>query len=259
MYGSQLLRQVVRYFPLLIVALVVFAILLSMVLLFVPSLLPSHLQQVGDRIGLVQVFVEFASLAALLLAAWEFRQAQKKPNLQLWMDPLQQGKPMGKPIKDNSAAHEYNSQEGVGTVYAFPFNLLIDNIGSAAARWIKVTLELESNDFAVKDLVVKRTTFRRLSRDHGFGKWIPDSRDAEATKHVFQGGNDYIVYSRPSKISSPQEWMDQLGTFELHVPLKHSYNTQQFKLSIHCYIEADGFPRKKQSLVLRLSNIHQPA
>jgi|GEM_PF-2634517 len=241
------------YFPFLIVLLVILALIFSIVLLFLPSFLPSHLQQVSERVGLAQLSIEFASLAALLLAAWEFKQAQQKPKLQLWMDPYQQNKPTGKFVK-NLDGQEYSVQLGTGTVYTFPFVLLIDNNGSASARWIKVTLELEDNEFVMKDLIIKKTTFIRQSRNHVSGKWIPDGRELEANKHVFHGGDDYVVYSRPNNIALPREWMDELGVFELQVPLSQNEDLQRFKLEVNCYIEADGFPRKKQSLVFRLNN-----
>jgi len=205
----------------------------------------------------------------------------------------------GKPLHTKAVSYELNLKEELKRVhgtdpekdtvakyYIFEFVLLLENSGSAVARWVKASVKVEDSrppldvfDYEVigsgrvmdypkisaEDLHVLRALelhepdkyysysmpthsliFRR--GQEGLGKWIPSDRNVRATKHVFYGGDDYVSYSRPKGMGNAREGMEELGTFALLIPARVSEDQSKLPLQVICYIESDGFPRKRQEL-----------
>ena len=122
-----------------IAILVILTLLAVCIVLFFPSMLPQQVQDIGHRIALGELLTGVAGVFALLLAAWEFRQSQRAPKLRLWMESRIEGN-ASEPTRVFVARCEYTREASVGTVYSFPFKLLLENYGDAPARWVKVSI-----------------------------------------------------------------------------------------------------------------------
>ena len=249
-----------KHFPVVIVALVILAVSTCVILLFIPTLLPEALlgelgyqsdSGKGNRIGLAQLFIESASLAALLLAAWEFHQAQRKPKLRLWMDQLRNDERVGEPTQTHTVAHEYTSQPEKGRILEFPFLLLLENYGSSAGRWIKVALEVRSGLPPVSVVGPDHAYLKPSAKDYGVGKWLLDDKGRDTQRCVFHANDSFIAYEHPNRVENLREWMDELGHFVLVIPVRHGEDTSKLPVEIICSVQADNFPKEIQKFKFR--------
>jgi hypothetical protein len=288
-----------KYFSVFLICLVILVLIGCAVILFFPDMLPAHLTGANERLSLAQLLIGGASLATLMLAAWEFRQSQRSPKLRLRMadltgDKLIDTKAVSYELRlkeELKRVHEANCENGtVAKYYLFEVALLLENLGNAAAKWIKISVEVkdsrpptEAFDYEViginlvteylliseEDFHTLRALrlydpgkyycysmptssllFRRSQQD--IGKWIPSEENAHTTKHVFYGGDDFVSFSCPKSMNSSREGMDEIGTFVLLIPAKESEDHAGLPLQITCHIESDGFPRMKQELKFKI-------
>ncbi len=219
--------------------------------LFLPNLLPKHLQGTGDRLALAQLVISLASLLALLLAAWEFSKAQRRPELHLMLQPIDAGL-YGEPATVYILRHIHSSEQGFGTVYKSIFKLVVDNPGDAPARWVKISIELIDPRPPVPRLNPAKSVLERsLSYEPASGAWTPAQTVASLATYVFHGGDDFIVYSRPKKVKALSDWLEDIGHFELKVPIAHDENEQELVVQVVCSVQADGFVSHDRKLRFR--------
>jgi len=216
------------------------------ILLVYPGLLPENLQDASVRIGLAQLCVEFVSLFALLLAIREFSQAQRRPKLKLWIMPFKNDQPFGELSQASAVKYEHSSTPGIGRVYGFQFKLYLENYGSAAARWLKISIMLDDNRPPI-DLLVSTTHIRRQTKELVSGNWAPPSQ-METTWLTFHGGDDFIVYDRPKRVKLSHQWLDDLGKFRLFVPVAEVEEETGVEIKLICSVQADGFVDHNQIL-----------
>ena len=226
-----------RLISVTIVAIVGITLSASLVLLVIPSMLPSHLQQdTSNRIALAQLSVETASVFALLLAAWEFYQAQRKPKLRVLAQLVEESfrEPIGEPLQVISQPRPLSEH------WTFHFRLLLDNYGDAPAHWVKLALSLDRSDSGYG--------FQRISAEHPSGKWVPDQIYSHSTWYVFHAGDDFISYNRPREVASLTQWLEPLGVFQLTMPVTQKNLKTKVSASLIFSIQADGFADLNQVL-----------
>jgi len=218
-----------------VIALAVIALFITGVFLFAPNWLPEYLRYDLDlRVSIAQLPIAVASMIALFLAAWEFRQTQKKPKLRLALrvyleDSLFFGGVYPEPLNLSSA-------------YDFIYmGFYLDNIGEAAARFIKVSILSDDLKQWVKFDNIAASPARAYS---GWKK--------ELNRLDFNGGEDCIIYSHPQKVSELKNWVDKIGEWKMSAPNLDENSDAEQVIKLICYLEAYDFPRTEQTFSFRV-------
>lgn len=214
-----------------IVILFASAVLVSAGMLLFPTMLPQHLWNLSDRLGLATYLIGVVGLAALVFAGLEFFQAQARPNLDLIMQPLRQMEAEGELTHSNKL-----KQLRKGGVDVYYFDLLLLNNGDAGAERVRVSLRLEGTH--PKEVGF----FREPNGDPMEGCWSQTNIYHQAEEHIFQGGANLVIYTRPAA-KLVNGWREKIGTLYLEVPVnadrKLTVPGYEMRYSIH----ADRFEK----------------
>ena len=216
----------------------------AILLLLAPSIFP--LYNLDNRISLAALFISVASLAALLLAVWEFAQAQRRPKLRLWIEPYIDTGLYG----DLTQTHSHWGRQA----FEFMFILFLENYGDAPARFVKITIDLHI-DPLLADLDTR--FFRRGGGlDPPSGRWTPSIYDETGERcyshwHTFHGGDDFVSYNHPKKVDRLEPWLDDLGFFTLDISGWDQFDfvpNQELPVKLVCSLYADGYAEHEQVL-----------
>lgn len=236
----------------MVIFLVLTSLLLSILLLF-PSI-SSLLHTSPETIGYSQLIIEIANLAALIFAAWEFIKSRQKPDVKVWLHPVEGTTDIGEPSKLSGTSWVYSGiSNRKGILYGFKFRVLLGNEGNAAAKYVKITMSL--GDRSGEEVgSYTGLHFQRLSEDPAAGHWVPRFRNQDKPMHVFHGGDDFIAYSHKGSIPNNKDLLDTLGTFEVHVPAAIG-DTGEIVQEINLNLYADGMEMKKETFYLEVTRI----
>ena len=207
----------------IIIISVFFLALCSLLLALFPLLLPNSLNlfiESSNLIAYAQVTLEVSSLAALIFAAWEFIRSRQKPDLKIWLQPVENSNNVGSPKKSSDvswAKSGLGNKQGI--LYEFKFRLLLGNAGKAAATYVKVVISRD-DWLGEEGHGWTGSHFQRLSEEPPAGHWVPKLPRYDKPTHVYHGGADFISYAHKKSIPDNRDLLDDLGLFEIHVPAK---------------------------------------
>jgi hypothetical protein len=208
------------------------AIIVSLVLLLFPNQLPETItKDLGHRIGLAQLTMEFAGVMAILLAIWEFIQTQRKPKLRLL-------------IKDkNSELTNPSIRINTSTLdERVHLHFYVENIGNRLARWVNINIE-------------NRNEHNSLYKDTeklASGKWLDPERRVKKI-HTFHGGDSFIAYSKDSKSKNGLLFLEYIGAFTfLTGKYDENTNDNNGKVFLYYSIKADGYSIFNEQLEIEI-------
>jgi hypothetical protein len=239
-----------KFFLILILIIVSASILLIVIIfLFAPRCFPEHLRDLGIRVSLATLFIETVNVAALAIAAWQLYQSQRSPELQVWIEPRMGGTSTGNPanVSNQWSLIQHLSGTEIQT-YNFQFGLLLENRGTAVARWVKISITIPETPEWVKE----RKLIRLVGEEPGVGKWVPAATYSD--QFTFYGGDDFVAFSRPSTVKDLRPWLTKVGAFilELRVSVPDIDDIEAAKVQLLCSVQADGFVDHEQALSFSL-------
>ena len=209
------------------------------ILLF-PNVLAGTVSSTGDRIALATFFIELAAVAAIGLAAYEFWRSHQGPKLQIMLTAEERDTPrdviyVGMPSSHPSAT--------------FTFNMLLENAGPAAGRWIKVKVTATM----VGGMQTARVIQLRQVGPRSVGKW----EQVNDLSHAFLGDDGFISYPRPRKtyrrFLPMHDWADAIGRFELTCETRYetmTWDETTGLAQINTSVWADRLSRYDQQFML---------
>jgi hypothetical protein len=180
-------------------ALSLFAIIISLLLIFCPNQFPNVDDR--DRVGLSQLSFEAAGVSALILAAREFNKRQRKSKLDLWIsEPAPTDKKFD-PLKLLA-----NTRTRPSTI-EFRFHLVLENYGDSIASWIRINLQLTTQNDSDKSMSLKHVDNNEF--------WNT-ARNENKHLHIFNGRSAYQISYHPKGDDGLGE-RDSIGLFHLNV------------------------------------------
>lgn len=213
-----------------IVLLVIVSLVICAILIFFPSNLPEYLRNdLSNRITLAQLTIEVAGISALLLAAWELYQRQRSPKLRVWITNIsEENGQKNEIVRRITTHHAMPTEDGLG----FYFRLYIENYGNAPARWVRISLNINS---------FMTSLFALSPASPLFDKWAMGDEN-DTIRWTFHGGDDFIVYDRPKSVKSIDFWLEPIGDFMLEIPVDKQMIIGRYLLAkLNCTIQADNY------------------
>ena len=175
---------------------------LAFAILIIPNLLASAVTGTSDRIALATFFIEFAAVAAIGLAAYEFWRAHQGPKLRILLTAEERPNPRREIYLGDARSHPSAM---------FTFDMLLENAGPVAGRWIKVNVTATM----LGGMQTARVVRLRPVRQSSAGEWEQISDLGCA----FLGNDGFVSYPRPRDVHRQylpiHSWADVIGRFEL--------------------------------------------
>lgn len=181
---------------------------LAFLILLAPNLLAGAVAGAGDRIALATFFIEFAAVAAIGLAGYEFWRAHQGPRLRIQLTAEERSDPRHVIYLGDATSHPSAM---------FRFDMLLENAGPVAGRWMKVTVTATM----LGGMQTARVLRLRPLWQSSAGQWeqITDLGCA------FLGNDSFVSYPRPRDVHRRylpiHSWADLIGRFELTCETRH--------------------------------------
>ncbi len=222
----------------LVLVLVGFAI----AILLIPNLLANTVSTKSDRIAIASFLVELAAVAAIGLAAYEFWRSHQGSKLRILLTAEELNNPRDWIYVGNPTSHPSAT---------FRFNMLLENVGIVAGRWIKVNVTATM----LGGMQTARVVRIRQVGHSSFGEWdqINDLGCA------FLGNDGFISYPRPRDIYRRflpiHSWADIIGRFEITCETRYEnmpWEETSGLAEINTTVWADRSSRHEQRFTLLL-------
>ena len=181
-----------------------------------------------------------------------------KPILELWVEQ-EKGESFSKTkISEHKIEEEIVEKHGLvdqpligWRVYSFQFALLLGNIGQKTGKLIKVSLRLVCDDsaenygeFRYYGNMYKEPFMVLLKQNENIGEWTKIR--IFTGENIFRSNENLVVYSRKASEEVTREWLDEIGKFELFVPLRVE-KEKEANIKIECSVQGDGSDLQHQS------------
>ena len=171
-------------------------------ILISPKVLAGTITSTSDRIALATFFIELSALAAIGLAAFEFWRGHQGPKLRILLTTEERIQPrewiyVGEPTSHPSAT--------------FRLEMLLENAGPVAGRWIRVKVTATM----LGGMQTARVVRLRPVGESSVGEW----EQINDLGCAFLGNDSFVSYPRPREIHRQflpmHGWADTIGRFEL--------------------------------------------
>lgn len=186
----------------LVIVLVVGSVGLAFAILIFPEVLAGTAKNSSDRIGLATFFIEFAAVSTIGLAAYEFWRSQRGPTLRIMLTAEERENP-----REVIYVGDANSHPSA----TFMFDMLLENAGPVAGRWIRVKVTATM----LGGMQTARVVELRLAGESSVGNW----EQVNNLSWAFLGNDGFIAYPRPRqthrRFLPMHDWADNIGRFEL--------------------------------------------
>lgn len=224
------------------VPLAIGAALGGLAILVFPTILPILGVDVdtSDRVALATFFIEFAALPAIGLAAVEFWRAHQGPKLQILLTREGRYEPMQTIYLGEPRSHPEAT---------FRLEMLLENTGSVAGRWIrvKVTATMLGGMQTAGVVALKEVG------EPSVGKW----ERVSSVDLAFLGNDSFISYPGPEmarrRFLPKRVGADTIGRFELTCrsrDIQMPWDACTGLAHIYTTIWSDRAPRHDQDFVL---------
>jgi hypothetical protein len=216
------------------------SVLFAVAILLFPSVLAGTVSSTSDRIALATFFIESAAVAAIGLAAYEFWRAHQEPKLRIMLTAEERDTPRDVIYVGTPSSHP---------TATFTFNMLLENAGPAAGRWIRVKVTATM----VEGMQTAHVVQLRQVGQPSVGDW----EQINDLGHAFQGNDGFISYPRPRKtyrrFLPMHDWADTIGRFELTCETRYetmTWDETTGLAQINTSVWADRLSRYDQQFML---------
>jgi hypothetical protein len=176
--------------------------LFALAILLFSTVLAGTVASTSDRIALATFFIELSALAAIGLAAFEFWRGRQGPKVRILLTAEERAQPrvsiyVGEPTSHPSAT--------------FRLEMLLENAGPVAGRWIRVKVTATM----LGGMQTARVVRLQPVGESSVGEW----EQINELGCAFLGNDSFVSYPRPQEIHRrflPMHgWADTIGRFEL--------------------------------------------
>jgi len=215
------------------------AVFAGAILIF-PNVLAGIVASTGDRIALATFFIELAAVAAIGLAAYEFWRAHQGPRLRILLTAEERIKPRDSIYVGIPRSHPSAD---------FAFDMLLENAGPVAGRWIRVKVTATM----LGGTQTARVLQLRPVGQSSVGEW----EQINDLGCAFLGDDGFISYPRPREIHRQflpmHSWADTIGRFVLTCETRHepmTWDESSGLAQVNTTIWADRSSRYDQQFTL---------
>jgi len=212
--------------------------------------------------GSITLAIESIGLFALISTLIEIRTINKKPDLRVWIGPINFSSDLisvGTAMEGGhiSKSKTLDSMEVVWQI-DFRFKIYIENVGNSIARFVRLQITEENyldRDPSIWPIPSSNPKSPRLvnCREIRLENWVPTG----SAFTLFEGGENFVVYSRDKttittpvreNITIPTSDLYPIGQFVLTIPVSSKNKNKQHSVTLDVAFQADKFPLSKSSL-----------